>query len=79
VTRVVRLLSLGRITGFTFGGERRELINPDGSPTARQLLKLNALGLLAAVEPGQVEPLTKAEAAWVLDRALRDEAGEAAA
>jgi hypothetical protein len=73
MSRLVRLLELGFNTAFVFDGERRELSEPDGLPTGRQLMKLNALGLLAAVEPRQ-KPLTKGEAAWLLDEALKDEA-----
>jgi hypothetical protein len=74
VSRVVRLLELGRTSAFWFAGELRELRDPDGSPTGRQLLKLNWLGLLAAaVEPRQVAPLSKGQADWLLDLALGDE------
>jgi hypothetical protein len=67
----VRLLELGRITSFSFNGEVRELVDPDGLATARQLLKLNRLGLLAAVDPAQA-PLSKSEAAWLIDQAVKD-------
>jgi hypothetical protein len=70
---LARLLELGFNTRFVFGNEVRELVEPSGPATPRQLARLNRLGLLAVVEPGQVEPLTKGEAAWLLDRALADE------
>jgi hypothetical protein len=74
VTRFARLLELGRSTRFVFNDVPRELNDPDGPATARQLRRLNELGLLAVVEPWQVPPLTKGQAAWVLDAALKDEA-----
>ena len=62
-------MSRRRILGFVDAptGEWRELRDPDASATARQLLRLNALGLLEVVEPGS--PLTKAEAAAALELA----------
>jgi hypothetical protein len=74
VSRLVRLLDLGRSTVFVFNDVPREINDPDGPATARQLRRLNELGLLTVVEPGQVPPLTKAEAAWTLDVALKNEA-----
>jgi hypothetical protein len=55
-----------RIVGFLFGDEWRELVEPDGEPTARQLLALNAAGCLELVWPGRAEPITKGEAAWAI-------------
>lgn len=63
----VRLLHFTPIKSFVFEGHVRELKEPDGSPTARQLLRLNALGALALVEPGQLQPITKGAAAGALD------------
>jgi hypothetical protein len=74
MSRLVRLMQLGRNTRFVHEDEVRELVEPDGRPTGRQLMKLNALGYVAVVEPGQVEPLTKGGAAWLLDRVLANEA-----
>ena len=64
-------MSRRRITGFVdpLSGEWRELVEPDGPPTWRQLLRLNALGLLELIPPGQGAPLTKAEAAAAIDDA----------
>ena len=63
----LRLLRFAPIRSFVFEGQVRELKEPDGPPTARQLLRLNALGALAVVEPGQLGPITKGEAAGALD------------
>lgn len=69
----LRPLRCGFLTEFFSAGERRELRDPNGSPTARQLLRLNHLGALAVVEPGQLPPVTKGSAAAALDL-LTDEA-----
>jgi hypothetical protein len=66
------LLPLGRTLAFWCNHEVRRLRDPDGEPTGRQLLALNRLGALAPVQPGQVAPLTKAQAAWLID-ALKGE------
>ena len=58
---------------FHESGEIRELIEPDGHPTGRQLLKLNRLGALALVEPGQGEPIQKGTAAAAIDVLTRRE------
>jgi hypothetical protein len=50
----------------------RELRDPDGPPTGRQLQRLNQAGALVVVEPGTAEPLTKAEAAWAVDLCVQD-------
>ena len=55
-------------------GKVHELRTPEGSATARQLLKLNAIGALAVVEPGQVDPIRKGEAAAALDLLVREDA-----
>jgi hypothetical protein len=52
-------------------GAVAELRDPHGPPTGRQLLKLNALGMLDVGQPYQFEPLTKGEAAWQIDYASR--------
>ncbi|MBA3377024.1 MAG: hypothetical protein H0U00_14640 [Actinobacteria bacterium] len=56
------------LKGFWREGEWCELVDPDGPPTGRQLLRLNRLGLLQVVEHA-VPPLTKGEAAYVIDAA----------
>jgi hypothetical protein len=63
---------LGRVVEFVDArtGDMRALKDPDGPATPNQLRKLNALGLLAAVEADHGQPLTKAEAAWLIDDAL---------
>jgi hypothetical protein len=55
------------MTSFVFEGEVRELKDPDGPPTTRQLARLNYLGGLAIVEPGQIDPISKGQAAGALD------------
>ena len=53
-----------RQTGFLSpDGDWRELVEPDGPPSGRQLARLNGLGMLELVDPGEARPLTKAEAA----------------
>jgi hypothetical protein len=74
MTRLARLMPLGRLTWFWFEDGRRELVNPDGPPTGRQLEKLNKIGCLAVVEVGQVEPITKAQAAYAIDVAMTERA-----
>jgi len=69
------LLDAGFVTSYRHqSGDVRELIEPDGQPTGRQLLKLNRLGALALVEPGQVEPVQKGTAAAAID-AMRERVG----
>jgi hypothetical protein len=51
------------VEGFWMGDEWRELVDPEGSPTARQLLWLNAHGLLDLVTRGRVPAITKEQAA----------------
>jgi hypothetical protein len=63
----IRLLAAVPITSFIFEGHLRELKEPDGPPTPRQLARLNYLGALAIVEPGQLGPITKGQAAGALD------------
>ena len=59
-------------TGFIVGDDEwRKLREPDGAPTGRQLLWLNAAGCLDLVWPGQAQPVTKGEAAWAIDHAVR--------
>lgn len=51
---------------FVVDGERRELKNPDGPATPRQLARLNSEGrLLLRDEPG--DPISKGEAAWAIE------------
>ena len=64
---MIRLLRFHPITHFQFEGHVRALKEPDGPPTLRQLARLNYLGALVIVEPGQVAPITKAQAAGALD------------
>ncbi len=72
------LRKLEPLTEFRWGDSWRELRDPDDHPTAKQLLKLNGLGCLAVVEPGQVQPLSKGEAAAALAFLLTGEATEPA-
>jgi len=66
------LLEAGFVTSYRHqSGEVRELIEPDSQPTGRQLMKLNYLGALALVEPGQVEPIQKGSAAAAIDLLTR--------
>jgi hypothetical protein len=60
-----------QVTGFVDrrSGGWRELADPDGPPSGRQLRWLNRLGMLELVAPHQAEPLTKAEAAGAIDDA----------
>jgi hypothetical protein len=50
-------------------GIERELRDPDGPATRRQLLRLNAAGVIDLVQPGRAAPITKAEAAAAIDEA----------
>ena len=75
-------MSRRRITRFIHPqtGEWCELRDPDGPATGRQLMKLNHAGALVVVEPGQSTPLSKGEAAAVIDSVARDDpAGGASA
>jgi len=69
----MRLLALRTLTTFVDrrSGQVRELEAPDGLATHRQLHLLNRRGLLAVVEHGQATPLTKGEAAYVIDAAAK--------
>jgi len=68
----IRALDAGFVTAyFHESGAIRELIEPAGQPTGRQLLKLKYLGALALVEPGQVEPISKGKAAGAIDALTR--------
>ena len=62
-----RLLARGFLESFEVDGKVRVLNEPEGPATGRQLRRLNELGVLAVVEPGQVEPLTKGAAAYAID------------
>lgn len=62
-----------RLTSFTApDGSVRELRDPDGPATPFQLAKLNRLGMVVVeAHPHEFEPLTKGEAAWLIDEARR--------
>ena len=64
-----------RVTGFVDlrSGEWRELIDPDGPATTRQLHRLDREGRLELVGPGKATPLTKAEAAAAIDEVIGEE------
>ena len=47
-------------------GEPRELKDPEGPATPRQLRRLNAAGALVVVEPGSAQPLRVGEAAFAV-------------
>jgi hypothetical protein len=47
-------------------GEPRELKDPEGPATPRQLRRLNETGCLVVVEPGQATPIRKGEAAYAV-------------
>lgn len=64
---MIRPLRFAPIRRFVFEGHVRELKEPDGPPTLRQLARLNYHGALAIIEPGQLRPITKAQAAGALD------------
>lgn len=63
----LRLLHFTPITSFIFAGHARTLKEPAGPPTPRQLARLNHLGALAIIEPGQLDRITKGQAAGALD------------
>jgi hypothetical protein len=54
-------------------GELRALTNPDGPPSARQLLALWHLGALAIVVPGPEHAFTRAQAAGAIAWLRHDE------
>jgi hypothetical protein len=54
-------------TGFWFEGAWRELKDPDGPPSGRQLQFLCAHGCLEIIEPGTAAPLTKGECAAAIN------------
>jgi hypothetical protein len=54
-------------TSFTTrDGELRELTDPEGPATPRQLRRLNDTGCLVVVEPGHAIPIRKGEAAFAV-------------
>lgn len=57
----------GEIRSFLASGEERHLEDPDGPPTAKQLLALWHAGALALVLPDVWNQFTKAECAWAID------------
>ena len=65
----MRLLALRTLATFIDrrSGQVRELEEPDGLATHRQLHLLNRRGLLIVIEHGQATPLTKGEAAYAID------------
>jgi hypothetical protein len=69
----MRLLCDGRSTHFVFDDEVCALREPDAPLSARQLFRLNLLGMLALVAPADAEPITKARAAFALDTAVSEE------
>lgn len=73
MNRLLRPFPVRPIVRFALGGTFRELKDPHGPPSLRQLAKLNHLGALALVEPGQARAITKADAAGALDALLKDE------
>ena len=70
--RTSRLEPLGRIESFEIDGELRQLAEPDGPPTGRQLLALWGDGMLAIVRPDPRNEFTKAEAAWAINWSRSD-------
>lgn len=48
-------------------GEPREILQPDGPPSGRQLLALWHRGAIALVLPDPWNQFTKGEAAWAID------------
>jgi hypothetical protein len=63
----VKVLALRFWTSFeTPSGELRELKDPEGPATPRQLRRLNDMGCLVIVEPGQATPIRKGEAAYAV-------------
>jgi hypothetical protein len=57
------------LTGFVAwrSFEWRELVDPDGPATPRQLARLNRAGALELVAPGRATPITKGEAAAAIN------------
>jgi hypothetical protein len=63
----MKILPLQFWTEFrTPSGELRELKEPEGPATPRQLRRLNDAGCLVVVEPGQATPIRKGEAAFAV-------------
>jgi hypothetical protein len=63
----MRKLALEFWTSFvTPSGEVRELKDPEGPASPRQLRRLNETGCLVVVEPGQAIPIRKGEAAYAV-------------
>jgi hypothetical protein len=50
----------------TQSGELRELNDPEGPATPRQLRRLNETGCLVVVEPGTATPIVKGEACYAV-------------
>jgi hypothetical protein len=65
----VQRLPLRRVTGFwAKNGEWRDLQDPDGPPTPRQLLALWHAGALVITRtPDPCNQFAKSEAAWAID------------
>lgn len=60
----MRILALELWTSFTTpNGELRELKDPEGPATPRQLRRLNEAGALVVVTPGEAKRIRKGEAA----------------
>lgn len=66
-------MSRPTLDSFLRKGERRELIEPEGPPSPRQLAYLNRLGMLELTLPGHATPITKGEAAYAIRVALGEE------
>lgn len=66
---------LGEVREFAGpSGDLRLLRDPDGEPTPRQVMALWRLGLLVvALDEDDRARFTKAQAAWLIDRARRVE------
>ena len=64
---------LGEILCFVApDGSLREIADPDGRPTGRQLEALWAAGALRITYPEpDVAPFTRAQAAWAIDHVRR--------
>lgn len=60
-----------RLTTFRFRGQWRDLKDPFGLPTARQLSALNRAGMLELVDVGEAEVIDKGEAAYAIERAVQ--------
>ena len=69
-------MTRARSHGFQMGDEWRDLKDPTGSPTWKQLLNSMRRGALK-LATGAATPIDKAEAAWMLNEAEEREATDA--